>query len=151
MMISQQSCSKTQLSVSLRQLLSCLTYLFCLGNILMNGKYCVSLPFQNAETTVHTNPSNFCPISLLSILSKLLEKHMAQLLTEYMAANSPISPHQWGFCCGKSTASALALAVVNGRHLEESNDKCTAFFDYKKSFDTFPHRNLLSELETLWY
>ena len=38
----------------------------------------------------HTNPSNYCPISLLSVLSKILEKHMAQLLTEHMA----ISLHQ---------------------------------------------------------
>ena len=76
-----------------------------------------------------TNPSNYRPISLLSILSKLLEKHMAQLLTEHMAVNSPISPHQWGFCEGKSTAGALAMAVDQWhRHLEESNDICTVFF-----------------------
>ena len=41
-----------------------------------------------------TNPSNYRPISLLSTLSKLLEKHMAQLLTEHMEANSPISSRQ---------------------------------------------------------
>jgi len=75
---------------------------------------------------------------------------MAQLLTEHMAVNSPVSPHQWGFCKGKSTAAALALAVDQWhRHLEESNDICTAFFDYRKSFDTVPHRNLLSELKSL--
>ena len=46
-----------------------------------------------------TNPPNWRPISLLSILTKL--------------KNSPISPHQWGFCRGKSTAGALALAVCH--------------------------------------
>ena len=97
-----------------------------------------------------TNPSNYRPISLLSILSKLLEKHMAQLLTEHMAVNSPISPHQWGFCEGKSTAGALAMAVDQWhRHLEERNDICTVLFDYRKAFDTVPHRNLLSKLESL--
>ena len=97
-----------------------------------------------------TNPSNYRPISLLSILSKLLEKHMAQLLTEHMVVHSPISPHQWGFCKGKSTAGALALAVDQWhRHLEERNDICTVFFDYRKAFDTVPHRNLLSKLESL--
>ena len=34
-----------------------------------------------------TNPSNYRLISLLSIVSKLLEKNMAQLLTERMAVN----------------------------------------------------------------
>ena len=68
-----------------------------------------------------TNPSNNRPISLLSILS--VEKHMAQLLTEHMEVNSPISSCQWGFCKGKSTTGALALAVDQWhRHLEEVND-----------------------------
>ena len=34
-----------------------------------------------------TNPSNYRLISLLSIVSELLEKNMAQLLTERMAVN----------------------------------------------------------------
>jgi len=75
---------------------------------------------------------------------------MAQLLTEHMAVNSPVSPHQWGLCKEKSTAGALALVVDQWhRHLEESNDICTAFFDYRKAIDTVPHRNLLSELKSL--
>ena len=62
---------------------------------------------------------------------------MAQLLTEHMVVHSPVSPHQWGFCKGKSTAGALALAVDQWhRHLEESNDICTVFFDYRNAFDT---------------
>ena len=45
---------------------------------------------------------------------------MAQLLTEHMAVSSPVSPHQWGFCKGKSTAGALALVVDQWhRHLEK--------------------------------
>ena len=36
---------------------------------------------------------------------------MAQLLTEHMAVNSPVSP---GFRKGKSTAGALTLAVDQG-------------------------------------
>jgi len=45
---------------------------------------------------------------------------MAQLLNKHMAVNSPVYPHQWGFCKGKSTAGALALAVDQWhRHLEK--------------------------------
>ena len=60
-----------------------------------------------------TNPSNYHPISLLSILSKLVEKHMAQLLTKHMVVNSPIS-HQSGFCKRKTTAGALYWHLING-------------------------------------
>ena len=73
-----------------------------------------------------------------------------QLLTEHMVLKSPISPHQWGFYKGKSTAGAVALAFDKWhRHLEESNDLCTVFFDYRKVIDTVSHGNLLSKLESL--
>ena len=66
-----------------------------------------------------TNPSTTI-LPKFSTFNPKQKKH-TQLLTEHMAVNSPISPHQWGFCEGKSTAGALALAVDQWhRHLEES-------------------------------
>ena len=38
-----------------------------------------------------SNPSNYRPISLLSILSKLLEKHIVNLLTEHLKSHAPLS------------------------------------------------------------
>ena len=145
MMISQRSCSKsTALSIT-----EAVTKMFNISISLgeLPDEWKVSRITPIPKHGDRTNPSNYRPISLLSIVSKLLEKHMAQLLTEHMVVHSPISPHQ---CKGKSTAGALALAVDQWhRHLEESNDICTVFFDYRKAFDTVPHRNLLSKLESL--
>jgi len=59
----------------------------------------------------NTNPSNYRPVSLLSILSKLLERHFVNLLLDYIQAHSPLSPLQWGFTSGKSATSALLHAV----------------------------------------
>ena len=57
-------------------------------------------------------------------------KYTALSITEAVTKMFNISislAHQWGFCKGKSTAGALALAVDQWhRHLEESNDICTA-------------------------
>ena len=39
----------------------------------------------------NSNPSNYHPISLLSILSKLLEKHIVNLLTEHLKSHAPLS------------------------------------------------------------
>ena len=55
----------------------------------------------------HSNPSKYRPISLLPILSKLLERHIHVLISEHLTLSHPISNNQWGFQAGKSTVSAL--------------------------------------------
>ena len=60
-----------------------------------------------------SDPSNYRPISLLSIISKLLEKHVQKCLLKHLQEHSPISDNQWGFSKGKSTTGALLTAVDN--------------------------------------
>ncbi len=43
------------------------------------------------------SPSRYRPISLLSILSKLLEKHFHFLITDHLAEHHSLSDAQWGF------------------------------------------------------
>ena len=54
----------------------------------------------------HSSPNNNRLVSLLSILSKLLEKHVYGVLFHYLEETQPISNFQWGFQVGKSTATA---------------------------------------------
>ena len=63
----------------------------------------------------NTNPRNYRPISLLSILSKLLERHVQHLLLSHIMEKSLISNSQWGFLQGRSTTSAL-LTVIDSWH-----------------------------------
>ena len=44
-----------------------------------------------------SNPNNYRPISLLSILSKLLEKHIRNILVKHFEDKHPLSAQQWGF------------------------------------------------------
>ena len=55
----------------------------------------------------HSVPGNYRPISLLSVLSKLLEMHIRNLLIDHLKDHYPLSAHQWGFTQGKSTTGAL--------------------------------------------
>ena len=55
----------------------------------------------------HSNPSNYRPISLLSVISKMLERHVYCLIAEYLSSDHPLANTQWGFQSGKSTVSAL--------------------------------------------
>ena len=98
----------------------------------------------------HSNPSNYRPISLLPILSKLLERHIHVLISEHLTLFHPISNNQWGFQAGKSTVSALlALTYAWFQQLEAGEEICAIFFDIKKVFDTVPHRALLVKLKQL--
>ena len=52
------------------------------------------------------SPDSYRPISLLSILSKLLEKHVYKLIANHLHMNGVLSDSQWGFRTGQSTVSA---------------------------------------------
>ena len=53
------------------------------------------------------NPKNYHPTSLLPLLSKLLEKHICGLLSDFLQSSTPIYDSQWGFQRSKSTTTAL--------------------------------------------
>ena len=95
------------------------------------------------------SPENYRPISLLSVLSKVLERHVYNLIASHLEMN-PLSDTQWGFRPGRSTVSAL-LTVVDEwlRILEDGKEICAIFFDYRKAFDSVPHRPLMEKLFSL--
>ena len=97
-----------------------------------------------------SSPSNYRPISILSVVSKLLERHIHQLLSQHLSANSPLSNRQWGFLPGRCTSSAL-LSVTHDwlQQLELGNEVCSVFFDLKKAFDSVPHHLLLQRLNEI--
>ena len=96
----------------------------------------------------HSVPGNYRPISLLSVLSKLLEMHIRNLLIDHLKNHYPLSAHQWGFTQGKSTTGALLDTTDQWhRQLDLGLDICCVFFDYSKAFDSVPHRPLLQKLK----
>ena len=71
-----------------------------------------------------SDPANYRPIYLLSIISKLLEKHTFSPLKHHQE-QSRISNSQWGFTKGKATTGALLTAVQTWHKiLENGADIC---------------------------
>ena len=117
---------------------------------------CVPLQWKEARITPvpkiskPLSPSHFRPISLLSILSKLLEKHIHSLMCDHLNRFNLLSDQQWGFRPGRSTVTAL-LSTISDWHseLDNGHDICAVFFDYRKAFDSVPHWPLIEKLEAL--
>ena len=93
-----------------------------------------------------SNPCNCHPISLLPIVSKILERHIYNLIMDHLRHYHLLSVSQWGFLEGRSTVTAL-LHVTHQwlQALEDGRDVCTVFFDFRKTFDSVPHVLLMKK------
>ena len=96
------------------------------------------------------NVGNYRPISLLSIVSKLLEKIIAVQLMSFLENNNLLSNSQHGFRSNMSTETALMK--VN-EHIYNNIDKqkisLLLLLDLSKAFDSVCHEILLSKFKQL--
>ena len=79
------------------------------GSVPQAAKSSVVVPVP--KSTDHTIPSNYRSISLLAILSKVLQKYISSLVMEELHLSSHSAFHQWGFQSGHSTSSALTTVI----------------------------------------
>ena len=127
----------------------------------INSSLCeghVSVPLKTARVRPLLKKSsldpaavhNYRPVSLLSFLSKTLERAVSNQLSLYLSQNNLLDPLQSGFKASHSTETAL-LAVTEALHTAKTSSLSSVliFLDLSAAFDTVDHQILLSILSEL--
>ena len=95
-----------------------------------------------------TDTSNYRPISLLSVPSKILESCVADTLVEHVMDNGLLTDKQWAYRKNHSTQLLLVHLTECWRQaLDRNLVVATAFVDFRKAFDCVSHKILLSKLK----
>ena len=97
--------------------------------------------FKKDDRTLFTN---YRPISLLPIFSKVIEKVIGIQINDFFVENKLFFNHQYGFRSGHSTElAALELTDRIITALDNYNTPLNIFLDLSKAFDTLDHTILL--------
>lgn len=92
--------------------------------------------------------SNYRPISLISIMGKVMEKCIYKYVYNFLRDKSFFTEHQSGFRSGDSAINQL-LTITNdiGKALDSGKEVQVIFLDISKAFDRVWHKGLLYKLK----
>ena len=99
-----------------------------------------------------TDPSNYRPISLLPLLSKVFERVVLDQTEEFLSLNKILYDYQSGFRKNHSTDTCLSF--LNDKILKGFDDGLVTgmiLIDLQKAFDTINHDILLKKLSIIGF
>jgi hypothetical protein len=110
--------------------------------------------WKNAQISANFKKDNksqakkYRPVSLTSVVCKIMEKLIRLHLINNMKANKLFSRKQYGFIEGRSTALQL-LEVIDKcpDALDEGLDIYCMHTDFQKAFHKVPHKRLIKKIE----
>lgn len=145
--------------VSMRVIKACLPSILPVITDLFNTSFstaCFPKDWKHAEVVAHLKEGDHevagdnRPISLLPVMSKVLERLAHDQFVDYLTTNNILSDHQSG---NKKCHSTETLGILFTSHLYKAIDekKVTAvlMLDLSKAFDSIDHQRLLEKLRNL--
>ena len=92
--------------------------------------------------------ANYRPISLLPILSKILEKVIHKRLYTFLDSGKILNEKQFGFRKKHSTTDAVTKFINDiGKSLDNKESVLAVYCDLSRAFDTINHEILLRKLQ----
>ena len=97
---------------------------------------------------LRSEPSNYRPISLLNVISKLYAKHLCLKLCNWLDQENILEDEQAGFRSGRSSMDhCLILQYLIHKYVTTAKGSLyVAFIDLKAAFDTIPRNQLWAKL-----
>jgi hypothetical protein len=93
------------------------------------------------------DPGNYRPVSLTSVICRLLESIIKDKVTEHLMENGLIRDTQHGFMPGKSCATNLVEFMDTVTKAADEGKAVDIFYlDFAKAFDKVPRQRLLNKM-----
>jgi hypothetical protein len=138
------------LKISAPYITDSLTYIY---NLCIDKSYIPKIFKEAKVIPLHksgdtSDPSNYRPISILSNLSKPIERHIKTHLNTHLENNNLLHSNQSGFRANHSCHTALTSLTEQWLNSINENKFCGALFvDFAKAFDVIDHDLLLKKLQ----
>jgi len=124
---------------------------FCINKSFMTNEYPSILKYSKLipveKIKGDSSISNFRPISIQPMLSKIFEKVIYHQISSYLLLHNKVSNAQHGFVKGRSVDTLLHSLNDNiRRNLNAGKLTVIILLDYSKAFDTVNHDHLINAL-----
>ena len=92
---------------------------------------------------------NYRPVSLTSVICKLLEKIIRDHMTDFLVKHKLINPSQHGFLKARSCLTNLLCFFEEiTKWLDEGSPVDIIYLDFQNAFDKVPHQRLILKLKS---
>ena len=96
------------------------------------------------------DPGNYRPVSLTSVISKIMESIVRDAVVSHLMDNNLISDDQHGFVPGRNCITQLLVCMEEWtRRMENNLSFDVIYTDFSKAFDSVPHVRLFRKIRAM--
>ena len=93
---------------------------------------------------------NYRPVSLTSVICKLLEKNIRDHMVDFLIKHKIMNPSQHGFLKARSCLTNLLRFIEEmTKWVDDGSPVDVIYLDFQKAFDKVPHQRVI--LKFTWY